>query len=145
MDAEALIDTNILVYTYDKSEKDKHISCRELAKKCWKFEAAYAVSIQNLSEFYVAVTSKIETPIPAEVAEKRIERILTFKNWIKIRPEINAIAEAMKISRIHNMHYWDALLAATMKENGIFKIYTENETDFKRIPWLEVINPVKKI
>lgn len=48
--------------------------------------------------------------------------MLAFKNWIKIRPEINTIVEAMRISRTHDMHYWDALLVATMKENGIFRI-----------------------
>jgi predicted nucleic acid-binding protein len=30
-----------------------------------------------------------------------------------------------------------------MKENGINKIYTENEKDFKKIPGIKVINPLK--
>jgi predicted nucleic acid-binding protein len=40
----------------------------------------------------------------------------------------------------YEVHYWDALIAATMRENNIFCIYTENG-DFKSIPWLKVINP----
>ena len=35
------------------------------------------------------------------------------------------------------------LLAATMRENKIFSIYTE-DGDFKNIPWLNVINPLER-
>ncbi len=40
------------------------------------------------------------------------------------------------------MSFWDSLLAATMKENNIFNIYTENIKDFK-VPWINAINPVE--
>ena len=52
------------------------------------------------------------------------------------------IKSAIGISSKHGIHYWDALLAATMKENNVFSIYTENEKDFKKIPWLKTINPL---
>jgi predicted nucleic acid-binding protein len=39
------------------------------------------------------------------------------------------------------MHLWDAAIAATMKENDIFEIVTENVKDFKKIPQLKVSNP----
>lgn len=39
--------------------------------------------------------------------------------------------------------FWDALIAETMKENGIVKIYTENEQDFMKIPGIKVVNPLK--
>ncbi len=69
---------------------------------------------------------------------------MAFNNWIKITPGVSTVTEAIKICGERRLHYWDALLAATMKENGIFIIYTENEKDFKKISWLEVINPIKK-
>ena len=108
-DELALIDSNLLSYVFDRSEPEKRRICKELVADCWKGKLKYAVSVQNLSEFYVVVTRKIEHPIPEAVAKRFI-------------------------------HYWDALIAATMKENKIFCIYTENG-DFKSIPWLKVINP----
>ncbi len=36
------------------------------------------------------------------------------------------------------MRRW--VIAATMRENNIFSIYTEDD-DFESIPWLTVINP----
>lgn len=139
----SLIDTNILVYAYDRSEREKHPLCRELIKRCWTTEAKHAISIQNLSEFFVIITSKIENPVSVETAEKRVERIIEFSNWVKIKPEIHTISPAIRLCKRYKVHYFDALLAATMKENGVFRIYTENEVDFSKIPWLVVENPVK--
>jgi predicted nucleic acid-binding protein len=36
-----------------------------------------------------------------------------------------------------------ALIAATMQENNLKTIYTENIADFKKVPWLNVVNPLK--
>jgi predicted nucleic acid-binding protein len=118
-----LLDTNILVYAYDTSEKDKRSVCREFVRGCLEGEEKYAVSIQNLSEFYVVVTGKIENPLPPEVAEKRIEGMIEYTGWVKIKPDVDTISHATKVSRKYRIHYWDALLAATMKESGISKIY----------------------
>ncbi len=138
----ALIDTNILVYAYDISEKEKHSACKELVELCWKREVAYAISIQNISEFFVIVTTKIDRPISIEEAQRSMERIIAFNNWIKIKPEPTTLPEAIKMCREYRLHYWDALLAATMRENRIFKIYTENEEHFNKIPWLKAMNPI---
>ncbi len=137
----ALLDTNILVYAYDTSKREKREVCKGFVRRCLEGEEEYAISIQNLSEFYVVVTGKIENPLPPEVAEKRIEGMIEYAGWVKIKPDVDTISHAIKISRRYRIHYWDALLAATMKESGISKIYTENTWDFDKVPWLEVINP----
>ena len=54
----SLIDSNILVYAFDSSEKPKHKKAKELLKKCWNGERKFAVSTQNLSEFFVNATKK---------------------------------------------------------------------------------------
>ena len=59
-DEQYLIDSNILVYSFDASEPDKQKICASLIRKCWVREVSYAISLQNLSEFYVTVTRKIE-------------------------------------------------------------------------------------
>ena len=46
-----LIDTNILVYAYDRSEGEKHELCKRLVNKCWKLWDNYSISTQSLSEF----------------------------------------------------------------------------------------------
>ena len=72
-----------------------------------------------------------------------IREFTEFNAWTVLSIKPNSIVLATKISEEYNMSYWDSLLAATMKENGITTIYTENEKDFK-VPWIKVINPFKK-
>lgn len=54
--------------------------------------------------------------------------------------DARTILAAIDVNRTYKVHYWNALIAATMSENNTFCIYTENG-DFYSIPWLTVINP----
>ncbi|NAS88571.1 PIN domain nuclease [ANME-1 cluster archaeon AG-394-G21] len=142
-DEICLIDTNILVYAYDESEGKKHEICKRLIDECWRLREKYSISIQNLSEFYVVITKKIENPVPIEMAKEIIEDIIEFQNWILMDYDPRTILSAIELNRVYKVHYWDALIAATMRENKIFRIYTE-DGDFKNIPWLNVINPLER-
>ncbi len=140
-DELALIDSNILSYVFDNSEPEKRKVCNELVADCWKRKRDFAVSVQHLSEFYVVVTKNILNPIPAKVAKDFIELIIDFQGWHVINYDARTIKSAIGISTKHGVHYWDALLAATMRENNIFTIYSENENDFKKVPWIRIIDP----
>jgi predicted nucleic acid-binding protein len=56
-----LIDTNVLVYAYDISEKVKRRIARALLDEVWD-QGGGVVTLQNLSEFFVVVTKKVENP-----------------------------------------------------------------------------------
>jgi predicted nucleic acid-binding protein len=137
-----LIDTNILVYSYDRSEPEKQKPCSSLIKKCWTQEISYAIALQNLSEFYVIVTLKIEHPLSGEIARKIVRDIIDFKNWQVIGFNDASVMAAIDISMKYGVHYWDALLCATMKQNGITSIFTENMKDFGKVPWIKAVNPM---
>jgi predicted nucleic acid-binding protein len=137
----ALIDSNILTYVFDADEPDKQRMCRELIGDCWNRKQKYAVSVQNLSEFYVVVTSKIKNPIPKKIASQFISSIVKFHNWKVINFDADTVLSAIEINMEYGVHYWDAVLAATMKEHGIFSIYTEDQ-HFSKIPWLVAMNPM---
>jgi len=142
-DELCLLDTNLLVYAYDVSEGEKHRVCKKLVDACWSLKKEFAISLQNLSEFYVIVTEKIENPLPANIAGGIVQDITEFQGWKKIDFDAHTIQAAIKISAEHDVHYWDALLAATMREHQVQRIYTEDD-GFKKIPWLTAINPMKQ-
>ncbi len=136
-----LVDTNILVYSYDASEPEKQMICNALLKKCWMQKAYYAIALQNLSEFYVVVTKKIEHPLPKEIVKKIINDIIEFNNWQVLGLDETSIIIAIDLSIKYKIHYWDALLCATMKQNGVTNVLTENTKDFDKIPWITAVNP----
>ncbi|HEY3305829.1 MAG TPA: hypothetical protein VGL70_20070 [Candidatus Binatia bacterium] len=59
---DKLIDTNVLVYAYDVSEKGKHAIARSLLNEVWEHGGG-VVALQNLSEFFVVVTRKVQRPL----------------------------------------------------------------------------------
>ena len=63
-----------------------------------------------------------------------------FEGFKKINYSAETIPLALDIVQQFKMPFWDALLAATMRDNGIFNIYTENAKDFK-MPWINAVNP----
>lgn len=137
-----LLDSNILIYSIDSSEKEKHVIAKKILEECWMGKCSYVLSIQNISEFFVNATNKVAKPLSKEQGQKIVKRILSFNNFIKIVPSQDTLKRAIDIVISHNVPYWDALIAATMLENKISQIYTENTADFN-IPGITPINPFK--
>ena len=135
-----LVDTNLLVYAAEKDQSDKVQKSKDLVNKCWRGEEILAVSCQNLAEFVSATTRKAKLNL--EEAKVFAGFIAEFGGFKKINYNANTVLSATEIAKEFKTSFWDALLAATMRENGIFNIYTENVSDFK-MPWIKAVNPLK--
>ncbi|MBI2088089.1 MAG: PIN domain-containing protein [Deltaproteobacteria bacterium] len=138
-----LIDTNVLVYAYDVSEKARRRAARSLLGEVWD-QGGGVVTLQNLSEFFVVVTEKVEQPITVSEARTVISDILRSSRWLVIDRQARTMMKAIEFVEITGVPYWDALIAACLLEHGIHTIITENERDFRRIPGITVVNPFKE-
>ena len=139
--APSLIDSNIIIYAYDKDELSKNPKASKLLGNAMKGKLNISLSTQNLSEFYFNVTKKIKNPISEKEAKEIITELLSFNNFELLKITGNTILNAIDISIKYKAPYWDSLIASTMQENSVFTIITENDKDFKKIPWLNVVNP----
>ena len=139
----ALIDTNILCYALDAGQPEKRAVAAELLSRCWRSEIALVVSVQNLAEFSVVMMEKTEHPLPDAVVTRFIQDIVLFDSWTVIGYDPGTIMDAVDIRRKSSLHFWDALLAATMKQHNIDTIYTD-DSHFKKVPWITVIDPFTK-
>lgn len=137
---DRLIDTNILVYAYDISEGEKHSVSRDLLKQIWE-EGGGVVCLQNLMEFFVIITDKVENPISVTEAKTLIEDFLKSDNWRIIDRDADTFLNAVDLVSEHKIHLWDAVIAACMKENDITEIVTENKKDFEKVPDIKVTVP----
>ena len=137
---DKLIDTNILVYAYDTSEGNKHKASRKLLKTVWE-EGGGIVCLQNLMEFFVVITKKVENPISIRDAKTLVEDILKSNSWKIIDRDTDTLLKAIDIVFEYRIHLWDALIVACMKENDIVEIVTENKIDFEKIPEIKVAIP----
>ena len=99
--------------------------------------------MQNLTEFYTIVTRKIEHPIQEIDALSIIQDMIDSENWLIIDRINSTIPKAIELNIQTGIHFWDAMIAQVMLENKVFSIYTENEKDFLKVPFLSVVNPFK--
>jgi predicted nucleic acid-binding protein len=136
-----LIDTNILVHAYNKDSPHR-LKAKSIVLDLIK--GKYVISTQNILEFYSAITKRVSNPLtPLEARNKALN--LYKSNAKKITPNLNAIKTGLELASQHNLKgggIFDAILAATMIENKIQVIVTENETDFSKYP-IKVENPFK--
>jgi len=90
------VDTNILVYAYDRTAGSKFERARELKERLWN-SGEGIVSTQVLEEFYVTVTAKIPNPLKLQVPGRsfriwahgrlRFWKFATFSqraNWLNV-------------------------------------------------------------
>jgi predicted nucleic acid-binding protein len=137
-----LLDTNILVYAYDVSEKRRREIAKGLVDEVWDAGGG-VVTLQNLSEFFFAVTRKVQKPVPVVDAKTIVSDILRSSRWMVIDRNAGTLVKAMEIVESVRAPFWDALIAVCMLEHGIEVIVTENEKDFKNVPGITVMNPFK--
>lgn len=138
-----LIDSNILVYSIDRSEEEKHERAKKLFNELLEDEKLF-LSVQNLTEFYSVSTRKIEDKLDHEEAMRMINNLKNIKEVEIDNLNINNLSKGAKIAEQNQTDYWDSLIAAVMKENNVEKIYTENTKDFENIPSIEPENPFKQ-
>lgn len=134
-----MLDTNILVYASEQEQSIKNKKAKELVNNCWQGKDIFAVSAQNLAEFVFVSTRKAK--LDFNQAKIFAWYIIEFEGFRKINYSAKTITLAIDIAKEFKMSFWDSLLAATMKENGIYNLYTENTKDFK-MTWINTVNPL---
>lgn len=135
---EYFIDTNIIVYAFEKGVSGKKEIAKQIIDECFDGKTLLSVSNQILAEFFFISTEKLK--LNSEEARKVIESIIERETIIKIRYDEKTIVSAIHIQKENKIPFWDALIAATMLENNIHSIYTENTKDFS-IAGITAINP----
>lgn len=138
-----LIDSNVLISSYDETEK-QHKDSYWIVEKAMNREVQAVLAHQNLLEYLAVVTDprRVENPLSSEEALVNIDlyiaslsvispkstTIVTFKRFLAENP--------VKKGRV-----FDVYLAATAFDNDIKQICTWNTSDFEGLPEIRTITP----
>lgn len=130
-------DTNILVYSIDLRDPQKHGIAKRVVDEC--SDMGCAVSLQCLSEFFRAVTMKHLLPIPDA---RRIVQIL--RRSMNVFPMNEAdLLNAMAIYQRYDIQFFDALLIATVERAGCTTLISEDMQHEGHYGGVTVVNPFK--
>lgn len=134
--SKIFIDTNIFVYTIDNYNPGKKNKCRKFLKNIVKNHKA-VISTQVIQEFYVVGTTKLDLdPI-------LVKNILhKFENIEIVVVDIALIKEAIDISILNKLSFWDALIIAAADSAKCENLYTEDLTHGQIIRGVKIENPL---
>lgn len=130
-------DTNILVYSIDLRDAQKHLIAKRVVDTC--SDMGCPVSLQCLNEFFRASTVKHLLPI---ADARRIVQIL--RRSMKVFPVNEAdLLAAMGIYQRYDIQFFDALLIATVERAGCTTLISEDMQHNGRYSGVDVVNPFK--
>lgn len=142
MNDEAFLDTNIIAYSFDNSETRKRKACKRLVKSVYEGELRGFVSNQILAELFVVLTARVGKPLPISKARTIILGFTDSPSWTVANYDHSTVRQAMTDSASIKAPFWDLLIAETMREAGVKRLFTENVRDFAHVPWVEAVNPL---
>ena len=129
------VDTNILIYAFDRSAGGKHRIAVDLMTRLWT-ERRGSISLQVLQEFYVAGTRKLK--LPTDEAASQLRRLGL---WRVHRPLVSDILAAIELHQHHSVSFWDALILRSAQASQCSVLWSEDLQNGQRWGNLEVRNP----
>ena len=135
---KALIDTNILIYSYDTQDAKRQQRALQLLSQLHRASAGY-LSVKTLSEFFVAM-QRIYRPISVELLLGEMQKLSTA--W-PVLDLTSAIAlEAARGVRDYQFGYWDAQMWATAKTHKLDALFTEDMNPGSVAEGVALVNPL---
>lgn len=138
-DELTFVDTNVLVYAYDRDAGDKHRVAQELLSALWA-DRLGTLSIQVLQEFWWTVTRKLPKPLGVRMAR---EVMATYRAWPVFRPSVDDVLAATEIEERHQLAFWDALIVLSAERSGATILLSEDLSHGERIGGVTVSNPFR--
>ena len=135
--SKIFIDTNILIYSIDSSEKRKLKRSRELLKSLIKSRTG-VISTQVMQEFYVTCVKKLK--IEPKSAKKMLGTLGVFE---VVDVVSKTIEEAVDISILNEVSFWDSLIIAAAVNANCEELWTEDLNSGQKINGVAILNPLK--
>ncbi len=129
------IDSNILLYAVDKSDKGRRQKARTIIRDLIKAGSGI-VSTQVAQEFYVVATKKLGVD---PLAAKRVLLMLGQLEVVSI--DLELILSAVDCSILSKISFWDALIVVAARASGCKTLLSEDLGHAQIINGVRVVNP----
>ena len=133
-----MVDTNVLLYAYDRGEPVKQPQAEAVLDSLATLRLG-VLTPQVLAEFFVNATRKLEPPLTTEEAYDRIQNYLLAWEVLDVRGAI--VLEAVRGVRTHKMAYWDAQIWASARLHQIAVIFSEDFNVGAVVEGVRFVNP----
>lgn len=137
----AFVDTNVLVYAFEREGSDRKRMARELVERLIS-QDRLCLSTQVLQELFVTLTRKGRKPSTFEQALECLEELSV---WPVFLVNYAAIRRAATLSRDATLSFRDALIVVAASESGASHLYSEDLNHGQRILGVEIVNLFREV
>jgi len=141
MTARVFVDTNVLVYTRDRTDEDKHRRALAWVAALWQ-ERAGRLSWQVLQEYYVTVTRKLDPPRERAHAREDVTSLIT---WRPIPIGLPIIDAAWGVEERYGLSWWDALIVAAAQVGECDYLLSEDLQGGQDFGGVIVVSPFRRM
>jgi len=136
--SKIFIDTNLFVYSIDQREPETKEKARAILKKIIDSHQP-VISTQVIKEFYVVATTKLKAE---QLIVKNI--IHNFRNMEVVNNDLDLIEQAIDISVISQLSFWDSLIIAAAEKANCEFVFSEDLNAGQTYRGVMVIDPFIK-
>ena len=133
----SFVDTNVLVYAFDKSSSPKKLVAQRLMNELMA-DDLLRLSTQVLQELFVTLTRKVHQPCSSEEALTVLEDLAA---WPLMVVDYSAIRAAVGLADQAKVSFWDALIVVAAARTGAAVLYTEDLNGGQEILGVRIVNP----
>ena len=131
------VDTNVLVYSRDTSERTKQPQAAAWLEHLWR-ERTGRVSVQVLQEYYVTVTRKLSPGMAPADARRDVLHLAT---WRPVAIDEAMLEDAWVGEDRWGLSFWDALIVSAARATGCRHLLSEDLQDEQEFEGVTVVDP----
>ena len=133
------VDTNVLVYAFDKTRSPKQQIAQQLIQELME-QDDLRLSTQILQELFVTMTRKVAQPCSHQAALRIMDDLAV---WPLFVVDYAAIRAAVELSRDAQISFRDALVVVAAERSGADRLYTEDLNTGQAILGVRIVNPFR--
>jgi predicted nucleic acid-binding protein len=138
MPAEFFLDTNVLIYTFDRSDPAKRDRSRSLVERALETGDG-VVSYQVVQEFLNVALHKFDRPLAPDEAVRYLRDVLD--PLCTVFSSLALYEHAISLQRRWRFSFYDSLIVAGALEAGCKTLYSEDLQDGQEVESLRITNP----
>ena len=139
MTGPIFVDTNVIVYSRDRSEPLKQKRAMAWMAELWKTRNG-RLSFQVLQEFYVIVALKLKPGLDRESARRDVRSLLS---WHPVPMDDRVMEGAWVIQDRYKLSWWDSLVVSASQVAGCRFLLSEDLQDGQDLGNVQVVDPFK--
>lgn len=141
MTERVFLDTNVLVYAFDRHPASAAKRAHALAVLADE-NLVLCVSAQVLGEFFVTVTRRLPRPLSVPAAARVVAELMELR---VVPTDAALVAAGIQATQSAQVSYWDALIIEAAVAAGCNRLLTEDLGDGAVVRGVRIENPFRDV